>query len=41
MEAAATAAANLPDKTQKEMARVAYKTRVEELKGAHKEAAPI
>jgi hypothetical protein len=41
MEAAATAAAGLPDKTQKEMARAAYKTRVEELKGAQKEAAPI
>jgi hypothetical protein len=41
MEAAATAAASLPDKTQKEMARAAYKTRVEELKGAQKEAAPI
>jgi dephospho-CoA kinase len=41
MEAAATAAASLPDKAQKEMARAAYKTRVEELKGAQKEAAPI
>jgi hypothetical protein len=41
MEEAATAAASLPDKTQKEMARAAYKTRVEELKGAQKEAAPI
>jgi hypothetical protein len=41
MEAAATAAAGLPDKTQKEMARAAYKTRVEELKGAQKEVAPI
>jgi hypothetical protein len=38
MEAAAAAAAGLPDNTQKEMAREAYKKRVEELKGAQKEA---
>jgi hypothetical protein len=41
MEDAAKAAASLPNDTQKEMAREAYKTRVEELKGAQKEAAPI
>jgi hypothetical protein len=41
MEDAAKAAASLPNDTQKEMAREAYKTRVEELKGAQKEVAPI
>lgn len=38
---AADMAAQLPDDTQKGMARSAYKQRVEELKGASQEAAPI
>lgn len=41
MEEAASLAASLPDDVQKEAARGAYKQRVEALKGAQREEAPI